>query len=147
MKSGSLFLWLQVVLEDTVSEFFYAPLFLTTIAVVLTALDIVPLPYQIFVAAALLLGVLFLLRSIWVWVFIKHSDPVVAYVGKSMGKFRKWVEHWIHFEAGGRPFETKHTFLRKEISEGEPVLVLVHHRQKKRVLVVRRMSDKESLVG
>ncbi len=147
MKGESVMLWLQVVLEDTVSEFIYSPLFITIVAIVLTFFDILPIPYQFFVAAALILGTLFLVRSIWVWVFIKNSNPVIAYVGKNTGKFRKWTEYWIHFEEGGRRFETKHTFLRKEIAEGEPVLVLVHHRQKRRVLIVHRMRDKESLVS
>lgn len=147
MKSYTLLLWIQVVLEDTVSEFFYTPLFVALVASVLAYFEVVPMPYEIFLSAALLLGFLFFLRSLWVLAFIKHSEPVIAYVGNRTGYFRKWAEHILHVQDQHGPFEAKHTFLKKEVSEGEIVLALVHRRQKRRVLIARRKFDKDSLVG
>lgn len=142
-----LLVWLQVILEDTVSEFLYAPLFITVIASALAYFDVIPVPAVIFGSASVVLATVLLLRALWVLTFIRNSDPVVAHVGQKTGQFRKWVEHVVHVDQDDAPFDAKHSFLKKEVSEGELLLVLVHRRQKKRILVVRRMADENSLVG
>jgi hypothetical protein len=78
--------------------------------------------------------------------FIRRSDPVIGEIGQELGKFRKWTEHWVHFEIDGRVFRVKHAFLRKEVAEGEPILLLTHARKRQSILVVRRMQEKDSLV-
>ncbi|MCF3648203.1 hypothetical protein [Synoicihabitans lomoniglobus] len=147
MSWNKLNLWVQVTLEDTVSEFFYAPLFVTILATVLCYFDVIPFPYEIVLSSVVLLGVLLGFRALWVLNFINHAEPTVAHVGVRLGRFRKWVEHEMQVGDGTAAFDTKHTFLKNEVTEGEPVWVMVHHRKKKRILIIKRLKDKDSLVG
>ncbi len=146
MNKEKLRLWLQVTIEDTVAELFYTTLAFALLAFVLAWFRVIPFPAAIFGCVVILLAVLLAARAFRNLLFLRRADPVVGRIGREMGRFKKWTEHLVHFEIDGAAFQVKHSFLRKEVTEGEPVLLLTHARKRTTILVVRRMQQKESLV-
>lgn len=139
-------LWLQVMIEDTVVELLATALALLLLAFVLALFRVIPFPAGMFGAAAALPALLLAARGFRNLFFIRRADPVVGRIGREMGRFRKWTEHLVHFEIDGAAFRVKRSFLKKEVTEGEPVLLLTHARKRTAILIVRRMQQDESLV-
>lgn len=139
-------LWLQVMIEDTVVELLATALGLLVLACLLALFRVIPFPAPMFGVAAALPALLLAARGYRNLRFIRRADPVVGHIGREMGRFRKWAEHLVHFEIDGTAFRVKHSFIKKEVTEGEPVLLLAHARKRTSILIVRRMRQDESLV-
>lgn len=135
----------QVTFEDSLAEMIYSPLIIAAVVSILSFFDIIPIPF-----VAMLLGIAFFsillgLRILRNWFFIGRSELVSAVVGKCNGKFRRWVEHTVIFDDEENP-ETKYSFIKGEVSEGENLLVLRHLKKKKHILIVHRPRDENSLL-
>lgn len=135
----------QVTLEDSLAELLYSPLLIASIATVLCYFDIIPFPFEILLSAVVVISLLLGLRMLRNWIFIGRSEPLLALVGKRNGGFRKWAEHTVHFDDKEHP-ETKYSFIKGEVSEGENLLVLRHLQKKNKILLVQRQRDKDSLL-
>ena len=139
-------LWLQVTLEDTVAEFFYAPLALMLIAWGVAFFGLVDFPHAVFAASAVLLLSLFVLRAIRNWIFIRESDLAIAKVGVCTGKFRKWREHVLDFSVDGTTHRVRHVFLKNEVEPGDDIAILSRRGKRESILVAHRSRDAQSLL-
>jgi hypothetical protein len=139
-------LWLQVTLEDTVAEFFYAPFVLTLVGWMVSSFGLVDLPPDIFAAAAALLFLLFSTRAVRNLMFVRHADIALATAGAAQGKFRKWCEHVLHFSFDGAEYHVRHVFLKGEVEVGDYIVILSRKGKRESILVVHRQRDTQSLL-
>jgi hypothetical protein len=145
-QMGSFRVFLQVAIEDITAHVCGVCLFFLAAAALLALFEVIPVPFDL-IAWVFIVYLVFLgLRGWRLVVFIKTSVPIFALVGPETGRFRQFVEHVVHVPEGEKAYDIRHTFLKNDVSEGEPILVLVRGGKKKRLLVLKRHNHRSSLI-
>ncbi|GAB5562019.1 MAG: hypothetical protein SynsKO_36660 [Synoicihabitans sp.] len=139
-------IWLQVTLEDNVAEYLYSPLFFTVIATIIAAIGWIPVSWEILLSASIVMLTLLIIRGLRNFLFLRTSLFIPAQVGMKTGRFRKYIEHEVKFECYDQQHCVKFAFQKGEVKEGELLVVAVKKSNPKKLMIVQRASDDESLL-